>query len=278
MRPRVKRRGPPRRNPSPPVLPMPTACPHDVSSYGIDTARGGRDATGASQAVLIPYLPCLPERFVDAPARLCYYRRNTLRTWLVIAIGGKMTNRIACAALLVCALAFSQTTSSRISGSVTDPQGSAVPAATVTILNPVTGQTFSTVTSAQGEYVVPSVPPATYRITVEAKGFRTVMLNDVKVDAAVPATVNSRLEVGSVSETVEVSAAAEVVQSTSATVSSTLVGRQLVELPLTTRNLVDLVVTQPGSQTPGTPRTTSINGLPKGTINISIDGLNVQDI
>ncbi|HJZ99435.1 MAG TPA: TonB-dependent receptor [Candidatus Solibacter sp.] len=188
-----------------------------------------------------------------------------------------MTNRIACAALLVCALAFSQTTSSRISGSVTDPQGSAVPAATVTILNPVTGQTFSTVTSAQGEYVVPSVPPATYRITVEAKGFRTVVLNDVKVDAAVPATVNARLEVGSVSETVEVSAAAEVVQSTSATVSSTLVGRQLSELPVSTRNLLDLVLTQPGTQTPGTPRTSSLNGLPKGTVNISIDGLNVQD-
>src|SRR5215831_19330356 len=188
-----------------------------------------------------------------------------------------MTSRTIAAALFVCAVAFSQTTSSRISGSVTDSQGGVVPGASVTILNPVTGQTFTTVTNSQGEYVVPSVPPATYRITVEAKGFRTVVLNDVKVDAAVPATVNARLEVGSVSETVEVSAASEVVQSTSATVSSTLVGRQLSELPVSTRNLLDLVLTQPGTQTPGTPRTSSLNGLPKGTVNISIDGLNVQD-
>src|SRR5689334_7417177 len=115
-----------------------------------------------------------------------------------------MTNRIVAAALLVCAAAFSQTTSSRISGSVSDPQGAAVPAASVTILNPVTGQTFATVTNQQGEFVVPSVPAATYRVTIETKGFRTAVLNDVKVDAAVPATVNARLEVGAVSETVEV--------------------------------------------------------------------------
>src|SRR5436309_828683 len=188
-----------------------------------------------------------------------------------------MISRFMTAALFVCALALSQTTSSRISGSVVDPQGSAVPAATVTIVNPVTGQTFSTTTNSQGDYVVPSVPAATYRITVEAKGFRTTILNDIKIDAAVPASVNARLEVGAVSETIEVSAAAEVIQSTSATVSSTLVGRQLVELPTTTRNLLELVLTQPGTQTPGTPRTSSINGLPKGSMNISIDGLNVQD-
>src|SRR5206468_424930 len=123
----------------------------------------------------------------------------------------------------------------------------------------------------------PSVPAATYRITVEAKGFRTSILNDVKIDTAVPATVNAKLEVGAVSETIEVSAEAEVIQAASATVSSTLVGKQLVELPTTTRNLLELVLTQPGTQTPGTPRTSSINGLPKGSMNISIDGLNVQD-
>jgi hypothetical protein len=184
---------------------------------------------------------------------------------------------LAIAALLVCAMAFSQTTSSRVSGSITDPQGAAVPGASIAILNPVTGQAFSTQSNAQGDYVVPAIPAATYRITITAKGFRTSILTDIKVDAAVPATVNAKLEVGTLSETVEVSAAADVIQSTSATVSSTLVGRQLVELPTTTRNLLELVLTQPGTQTPGTPRTSSINGLPKGSVNISIDGLNVQD-
>src|SRR5215831_19940893 len=111
----------------------------------------------------------------------------------------------AIATLFVCAVAFSQTTSSRVSGSITDPQGAAVPGASIAILNPVTGQTFSTQSNAQGDYVVPAIPAATYRITITAKGFRTSILSDIKVDAAVPATVNAKLEVGTLSETVEVS-------------------------------------------------------------------------
>src|SRR5262245_23406822 len=178
---------------------------------------------------------------------------------------------------VVCAALFAQTTSSRITGTITDPAGSAVPGASITVLNTDTGQSFSTTTGNQGEYAVPSIPAAVYRITVTAKGFRTSVAEDVKLDAAVPATVNMKLEVGSVSETIDVTAAAEVIQSSTATVSSTLVGRQLVELPTTTRNLLELVLTQPGTQTPGTARTSSINGLPKGSMNISIDGLNVQD-
>jgi hypothetical protein len=114
-------------------------------------------------------------------------------------------------------------------------------------------------------------------VTVVARGFRTSVAKEVKLEAAVPIAVNVRLEVGAVNESIEVAAQADVVQSSTATVSSTLVGRQLVELPTTTRNLLDLVLTQPGTQTPGTPRTSSINGLPKGTVNISIDGLNIQD-
>src|SRR5262245_20614048 len=178
---------------------------------------------------------------------------------------------------VVCAALFAQTTSSRITGTITDPAGSAVPGASITVLNTDTGQSFSTTTGNQGEYAVPSIPAAVYRITVTAKGFRTSVAEDVKLDAAVPATVNMKLEVGSVSETIDVTAAAEVIQSSTATVSSTLVGRQLVELPTSTRNLLELVLTQPGTTTPGTPRTSSINGLPKGTVNISIDGLNIQD-
>ncbi len=180
-------------------------------------------------------------------------------------------------ALSVCVLTYAQTTSSRITGTVADPAGAAIPAASVTILNVATGLSFTAATGAQGEFGIPSIPPATYRVTVSAKGFRSSVINDVKLDAAVPATINVKLEVGAVTETIEVAANAEVLQSASATVSSTLVGRQLVELPVATRNLLDLVLTQPGTQTPGTPRTSSINGLPQGTVNISIDGLNVQD-
>ena len=63
----------------------------------------------------------------------------------------------------------------------------------------------------------------------------------------------------------------------SATVTSTLVGRQLHELPFTSRNLTELIVTQPGSATPGVPRSTSVYGLPQSALNVTLDGINIQD-
>ncbi|MGH9660693.1 MAG: carboxypeptidase regulatory-like domain-containing protein, partial [Bryobacteraceae bacterium] len=175
----------------------------------------------------------------------------------------------------VCAAA--QVTTSRLTGTVSDPQGAAAPAAVVSVVNPDTGTRFETATNERGEYAVASIPGATYRITVTAQGFRTAVVSDVKIDAGVPATVNVTLEIGTLAETVEVSAGAEVLQTATATVSSTLVGRQINELPFVTRNVLELIVTQVGTQTVGTPRTSSINGLPKGSLNITMDGLNIQD-
>ena len=66
-------------------------------------------------------------------------------------------------------------------------------------------------------------------------------------------------------------------QTASATVTSTLVGRQLHELPFTSRNLTELIVTQPGSATPGVPRSTSVYGMPQSALNVTMDGINIQD-
>src|SRR4029077_5197506 len=77
--------------------------------------------------------------------------------------------------------------------------------------------------------------------------------------------------------TVEVTSGAEVLQSTTSSVSNTLIGRQVTDLPVVTRNALDLIVAQPGTQSPGTSRTSSINGLPKGSVNLTLDGLNIQD-
>ncbi|MGH7461367.1 MAG: TonB-dependent receptor domain-containing protein, partial [Longimicrobiales bacterium] len=147
----------------------------------------------------------------------------------------------------------------------------------VVVVNPVTGQTFSATTSERGDWVIPAIPPATYRVTVTTQGFKTAVIQDVKVDADIPATLNLTLELGTVAETVEVAAGAELLQTSTATVNMTLVGRQINELPFVTRNVLELVVTQAGTQTIGTPRTSSINGLPKGSMNITMDGINIQD-
>src|SRR5262249_41378139 len=154
-----------------------------------------------------------------------------------------------------------------LSGSVTDPGGAVVPGATITVLNPGTGRTLTSVTNERGEWTLPAMLNGTYRVTAAKQGFKTAVMNNVKIDAGVPATVNMVLEIGTLAEVIEVSAGADLLQTATATVTSTLVGRQIDELPFTTRNILELVVTQVGTQTVGTPRTSSINGLPKGSMN-----------
>lgn len=82
---------------------------------------------------------------------------------------------------------------------------------------------------------------------------------------------------GAQSESVIVASGAEVPQTRSANVATAIQGRQIVELPFASRDALDIVLLHPGTTTPGRPRTSSINGLPKGALNITIDGLNVQD-
>jgi hypothetical protein len=173
--------------------------------------------------------------------------------------------------------ALSQVTTGRIEGAISDPQGSAVPGAQVKVTNNLTGQILDSVSDEKGLWSMPSLSTATYTITVSHPGFKSVTIENVKVDAGVPSTVNAKLEVGSVSETVEVMGGAEVLQTQTATVTSTLVGRQLHDLPFTSRNLTELIVTQPGSATPGVPRSTSVYGLPQSAMNVTLDGINIQD-
>jgi hypothetical protein len=162
-------------------------------------------------------------------------------------------------------------------GTVTDSMGGVVPGAEVKVVNTDTGQNFDVLTNELGTWALPSMSTGTYTVAISLAGFKTVTIENVKVDAAVPATVNAKLEVGAISETVEVQGGAEVLQTETATVSSTLVGTQLHELPFTSRNLTELIVTQPGSATPGVPRSTSVYGLPQSAMNVTLDGINIQD-
>src|SRR3954466_6065626 len=119
-----------------------------------------------------------------------------------------------------CSIVFGQT--ARLEGNVTDPQGSAIPAAQVKVVNIATGQALTTATDAAGAWVLPFMNSAEYRVTVTHPGFKSGAVDKVKLDAGVPATVNIKLEVGAVTETVEVSAATESIQTASASVATTL--------------------------------------------------------
>src|SRR5262245_21795902 len=175
-------------------------------------------------------------------------------------------------------LAYGQvSSSSSLSGTVADPSGAVVPGASVKVRNVDTGAIYKAESGANGALLIPSLGTGTYSVTVMAAGFRQAQINNVKIDVGVPAQVQVSLEVGSQAEAVTVESGATILQTQSAIVSTTLTGRQMVDLPLVSRDALDLVLFLPNVNTPGRPRTSTVDGLPKGAINITIDGINVQD-
>jgi len=181
--------------------------------------------------------------------------------------------------LVTCQIVIqAQSTTGSISGTVTDQTGAVVPGANVTVKGEA-GQQYTAVTKGDGVYTVPGVPAGTptYTVTITAPSFKTAVIQNVKVDVATPATVNAQLEPGNINETVVVASGAEVLQTETATVGSTITGRQILETPIQSRDALDLVTLLPGTTTTGVVRTSSVNGLPKSALTIQIDGVDVQD-
>jgi hypothetical protein len=87
-------------------------------------------------------------------------------------------------------VALAQLNTSTMDGTVSDPQGSMILRAEVTVTNSLTGQAMRTVTDDRGHWAVPSLPTATYSVSVAAPGFKKAEKRDVKMDAGIPATVN----------------------------------------------------------------------------------------
>jgi hypothetical protein len=174
--------------------------------------------------------------------------------------------------------AFAQiTTSGRLTGVVTDTQGAVVTGAEIVAVSNETKQELNATSGDEGSWSIPSVPNGTYTVTVSGPGFKKTVVQSVKVDVGQPTTVNATLEPGGANEEVVVTAGGELLQKEDTSVSTTITGRQISELPFTTRDALQLVLTLPGVQTPGAPRTSSINGLPKGSVNLTLDGANIQD-
>src|ERR1700712_2803650 len=179
--------------------------------------------------------------------------------------------------LLSVSASFAQVATSRLDGTVTDPQGAVVPGAQVQVFKTDDNQSFRAKTDEKGYWVVASLASSVYKITVTQTGFKTSSLQEVKLDAGVPATVNVTLQVGVLTDTIEVTSGAEIIQTDTAQVSSTLQGKQIHDLPFTSHNATELIATQPGTQTALAVRNSTVNGLPQSTINITMDGINIQD-
>ncbi len=175
-------------------------------------------------------------------------------------------------------------------GTVTDPSGSAVPAAKITAIEVGTGFARSVTANSEGYYVIPSLRPSVYNLAVEAQGFRSYHQERVTLLADQKATVNVKLEVGAVTETVNVTSSAVQVDTTTATMTQVVDQQRIMELPLNGRNAAQLTLLVPGAvdspnggadqgQTKTFPGavTYSTNGSRQNAINYQLDGGNNVD-
>ena len=191
----------------------------------------------------------------------------------------KSENKSICMALrnALCGIAFlflvatvssiAQQVTATISGTVTDTSGAAIPNAAVTAQNTDTGFVAHANTNGQGEYRVDLLPVGNYSVTVDAAGFKKFVRNGIVLELGQSPSINAQLAVGSTNETVTVTSAAPLINTTNGTVASTVENREIENLPIVDRDVYSLLTLVPGVQTSssanvlGFPaQTTLING------------------
>jgi hypothetical protein len=170
--------------------------------------------------------------------------------------------------------ANAQTGSTSVTGTVTDAQGNVVAGATVHLINEAKAFDRTIVTKDSGAYAFQSVPPDTYKLTVEMSGFKKLVQSNVVALVDKPTVVNVVLEVGNVSEVVNVAGGdiESIVNTQDASLGNNFVSRQIQELPLEGRNVGDLLSLQPGVTTGG-----EVTGARSDQANITLDGVDVND-
>ncbi len=191
----------------------------------------------------------------------------------------KFTQLMAVGFLLLVAsvVTFAQTTGA-LSGTVNDPNGAAVAGATVTIKNTSTGEERKVTTNERGTFLFDIVTPGAYNVTVESTGFKKSVASNVAVSVSKETQVGINLEIGVATETVTVSSAQEVINSSSPTLTNVINTRQVVDLPLNGRNPVELAGLQAGIAVQGTDvRGSSVSGLRQTAVNLTQDGINAMD-
>ncbi len=155
---------------------------------------------------------------------------------------------LVCAALLLVAAipAAGQIFSASVTGLVTDPNAAVIPGAEVTISNVGTQDTRSASTGAEGRYNFSSLLPGVYELRVESPGFKSFVRSEIRLQGSQDAEIDVQLELGEVTETVEVTAEAVMLDTQSANQTASLDRSEITEMPLSFRNPLALVHTNAG--------------------------------
>jgi hypothetical protein len=187
---------------------------------------------------------------------------------------------------LICFIAFvstsawAQVTSGSLTGVVTDPTGAVVPGAKVALTDANKGYNYPATTDAVGRYLITNLPPSTYSISVEAKGFKTYKQEGILVDVGARVSVDVRLELGATAQAVEVTGAAPILSTQDAITGQEVDQALINDLPLVDRDVLDLAFLAPGVlQVPGSSYGlgTGLNFVSNGgrndTAEILVDGV-----
>ena len=153
---------------------------------------------------------------------------------------------IAVVCLMAAMPSSSQTITATLDGLVTDSTSAVIPGAAVTVVNTATNAEFKTETSATGRFVALSLQPGPYKVVVEASGFKRVERSGLVLEVEQTAVIRITLEVGAISETVEVSAEAPLIESTTSSMGQVIDNQKMINLPLNSRNPYRLALLVPG--------------------------------
>jgi hypothetical protein len=181
--------------------------------------------------------------------------------------------RVFALSLILLSCSFAQT-QGEITGQVTDTTGSLIAGARVTVTNQGTSAVRAVVTTNSGVYNVPSLTPGSYSVRVEAPGFQSAVRNGIELQVEQTARIDFQLPVGQVTEVIEVTGGAPLLNTESATVGTVIENKRIVELPLNGRNFLQMVSLSPnvsfnfGSNSTATGR----QGGQRSTENIAVSG------
>ena len=171
-----------------------------------------------------------------------------------------------------------QTFRGGMNGVVTDQSGAVVPAAQITATDTATGVQRTTVTSSGGEFTFPDLPLGSYTVTAVAPGFQKVQVDKVEIKAGSIYSLPIKLNVAQQATTIEVSAAALTLDTTSTTQTAVVSGKPLQDTPLNGRDFTQLIILSPGFSNSGAGGYGSLNGTRANQINWQIDGIDNNDL
>src|SRR5690349_9821385 len=175
------------------------------------------------------------------------------RTWMAVVL------------LAICSFsAFAQEVTARLAGTIKDAAGAVVPIATVTATNANTGIVTKGASDDAGDYSFPSLAPGVYTLTVEKPGFSAAVISGITLNVAQRANVDVTLQVGQVTQTLNVTEAAPLVESATASLGTVVSEQPVLDLPLNLRRAGALALVVPGTVDTTNRSLTSANGNGSG--------------